>query len=442
MSQMKLLNSFVGEYRITAYLGAGGMGEVYRAVHTRLGREAAIKVLNGAQADTRHFYRFFNEARIQASLRHPGIAVLYDYCELNGLPCIVMEYVDGQTLEEKIAAEGALPPAEAVRIFKAVVETVAYLHRQGIVHRDLKSNNIKLTGAGEVKLLDFGIARTDFTPNLTLIGNVVGTPQYLSPEQLSGSQADERSDIWALGVLFYEMLSGTLPFEAANILQLCDRIKKADYIPPSALNPAVPPTLEAILARCLKRHPADRYPSAQQLLAEIEKLNQELRPEANHWALVEEVVSRLKRTLLNPAWLRQRFAAMACLRKLGKRTLLNTAWLSQPRHLLSVAALIVLVLVWIFGPSGNSCRPEVNPQPSPTPSAQMIRIVTLDGEAEVYQSGQLIGRTPVELKARLGQSLDLTLKRAGFREKRVKLPVTAQSGEYRFVLEPIEPPFL
>jgi serine/threonine-protein kinase len=438
MSQMKLLNSFVGEYRITAYLGAGGMGEVYRAVHTRLGREAAIKVLNGAQADTRHFYRFFNEARIQASLRHPGIAVLYDYCELNGLPCIVMEYVDGQTLEEKIAAEGALPPAEAVRIFKAVVETVAYLHRQGIVHRDLKSNNIKLTGAGEVKLLDFGIARTDFTPNLTLIGNVVGTPHYLSPEQLGGSQADERSDIWALGVLFYEMLSGTLPFEAANILQLCDRIKKADYIPPSALNPAVPPTLEAILARCLKRHPADRYPSAQQLLAEIEKLNQELRPEAEHWAVAEEVVSRLKRRLLNLlSEMGYRGKDKSVVSRL-KRRLLNLA----PRHLLFVVALIVLVLVWIFGPSGNSYRHKLDPQPSPTPSVQMIRIVTLDGEAEVYQSGQLIGLTPVELKARLGQSLDLTLKRAGFREKRVKLPVTAQSGEYRFVLEPIEPPFL
>ncbi len=416
MSGMKLLNSFVGEYRITAYLGAGGMGEVYHAVHTRLGREAAIKVLNGAQADARHFDRFFNEARIQASLRHPAIAVLYDYCELNGSPCIVMEYVDGQTLEEKIAAEGALPPAQAVRIFRAVVEAVAYLHRQGIVHRDLKSNNIKLTGASEVKLLDFGIARTDSTPNLTLIGNVVGTPQYLSPEQIGGSQADQRSDVWALGVLFYEMLTGTLPFEAANILQLGDRIKKADYIPPSALNPAVPSALEAIIARCLKRNPADRYPSAQELLAEVEKLNYEPCPEADHRAVIEAVASRLKRTLL------------------------NQAWLSRPRHLVFVVTLIVLVLVGIFGSNGNG--PEPKPQPSPTPSVQVIRIVTLDGEAEVYQSGQLIGRTPLELKARLGQSIDLTLKRAGFREKRIKLPVTAQCGEHRFVLEPIEPPLL
>src|SRR5919107_270520 len=160
MSNSLLLNSMVGEYRLIDFLGEGGMGEVYRGVHAKLGRVAAIKVLTSAARREQGFVeRFFNEARIQESLHHPNIAALYDFCEVQGQPCIVMEYVDGDTLCDRVRPYGPLPPAEALRIFSAVVDAVAYVHAHGVIHRDIKSNNIKIGTSGQVKLLDFGIAK-------------------------------------------------------------------------------------------------------------------------------------------------------------------------------------------------------------------------------------------------------------------------------------------
>src|SRR5262249_7793392 len=156
--------------------------------------------------------RFYNEARIQAQLLHPNIAVLYDFLEYNGQPLIIMEYIDGQTLSERIATMGCLPLPEALSIFQAVVGAIDYIHCHVVVHGDIKSNNIKIDPSGTVKLLDFGIAKSETTPNMTVTGGIIGTLEYLSPEQFKGGIADMRSDIWALGVLFYEMLSGRVPF--------------------------------------------------------------------------------------------------------------------------------------------------------------------------------------------------------------------------------------
>src|SRR5438132_610652 len=160
------VNSVIGEYRIEGFLGAGGMGEVYCAQHSRIGRRAAVKILTHGSNLDGSLDRFFNEAKIQSSLRHPNIATLYDFTEVDGQPCIIMEYIDGQTLSERIRPSGPLQLAETVYIFQAVVEAIAHIHGIGVLHRDIKSNNIKISSTGEVKLLDFGIAKSESSDRL------------------------------------------------------------------------------------------------------------------------------------------------------------------------------------------------------------------------------------------------------------------------------------
>jgi serine/threonine-protein kinase len=264
---------FVGDYELTEFIGMGGMGEVYKGVHTRLRREAAIKKLKPTGADqAKAIHRFFNEARIQASLHHPNIATLYDFIEEKGQLYIVMEYVDGETLQERVERAQRLPAPEAVRLFRGVVAAVWHLHGHGIIHRDIKPNNIKINSKGEVKLLDFGIARSVDATKLTTEGKLAGTLPYLAPEQIETGASDARTDIWELGVLFYELVCGEMPFQAAMFNELCVKIVRVQYTPPSKVNPATPRRVEEIIAHCLRKDPAQRYQSAEQLLGALDKL--------------------------------------------------------------------------------------------------------------------------------------------------------------------------
>ena len=185
MSKRFQTNDLIGEYRVTSFLGEGGMGEVYLGVHEKLGRKAAIKILGAASSDESFKTRFFNEARLQASLHHPNIATLYDFKEQDEQLLIFMEFVDGESLED-IIERRSFTIEETLTVFAAICEAVEYIHKNGIVHRDLKSQNVKLTTSGAVKLLDFGIAKDGSSHGLTQAGGVIGTPNYLSPEQLDG----------------------------------------------------------------------------------------------------------------------------------------------------------------------------------------------------------------------------------------------------------------
>ena len=207
----------LGEYRVVDFLGAGGMGEVYRAMHSKIGRIAAVKVLTQTTQSSDFVERFFNEARIQASLQHPNVATLYDFCEVAGQPCIIMEYVDGQTISERIVAYGAaLRSQETVYVFEKICEAIDYIHTHGVIHRDIKSNNIKISSQGHVKLLDFGIARGRPRSSSRRSAASLARFEYLAPELIRGGIADARGDIWALGVLLYEMVTGRVPFEARD----------------------------------------------------------------------------------------------------------------------------------------------------------------------------------------------------------------------------------
>ena len=249
------------------------MGQVYRAVHIKNGHIAAVKVLTHAAQSANQLERFYHEAEILAALQHPHIARFYEVLHWQTQPCIVMEYIDGQTLAERIDNGERLALSEAVYIIQPIIEAVGYIHQQGILHRDLKSSNIKISATGQVKLLDFGVAHAEFSPKLTATGGVVGTLQYLAPEQIKGDSASVQSDIWALGIILYEMFTGQVPFDATTIGRLCDSIKKAEYKPPSALNQLIPREVETIIARCLRRKPQDRYQSAEELMRDVRRLS-------------------------------------------------------------------------------------------------------------------------------------------------------------------------
>lgn len=394
-----MISATIGEYRILDRVGAGGMGEVYRAVHPKLGRKVAVKVLSNTAGHPDFGGRFLNEARIQAGLSHPNIATLYDFLESNGRPCIVMEYVDGQTLAERIAATGALPPTEALRVFRGVVEAVRYIHAHGIIHRDIKSNNVKINSAGEVKLLDFGIARADSTSRFTATGKVIGTFEYLSPEQLKGGAADARSDVWALGILLYEMVTGRTPFSAPTIGELYTRISKATYIPPSRLNSSAAREVEAIIARCLRKNPAERYQSAQELLNDVRRL----------MAAAPEPVERPSSRSTLPAWLKE-----------------WQPWVKGRQKLLSAVAVVAIAVAlafYFFSPSPGGSGP-----------LKRVQVDVTEGRAKVYRDGALLGTTPCQVEARVGEEVDLTLKSEGYRDKNVEFAVTENRKAYTFTM--------
>jgi len=269
----------LGPYEIVAPLGAGGMGEVYKARDTRLDRSVAIKILPAELAQNAQFkIRFEREAKTISRLSHPHICALYDV----GENYLVMELLEGETLADRLA-RGALPIAEAVQIAIHMADALDKAHRAGIIHRDLKPGNVMLTPAG-VKLLDFGLAKSDGGPPvaeatelkpLTQEGTIVGTLQYMAPEQLEGREADGRADIFALGAILYEMLTGRRAFDGASRASVIAKILGAEPPAITSLQRLTPPALEDIVKRCLAKHPSLRWQCAGDLRRELELLSEE-----------------------------------------------------------------------------------------------------------------------------------------------------------------------
>lgn len=267
----------LGPYEILAPLGSGGMGEVYRAHDPRLGRDVAIKVLPvGDVADETARRRLISEARTASQLNHPHICTIFEVGDADGLTYIAMEQVEGRPLNLLIGSRG-LPTEAVVRYGAQLADALSYAHERGVVHRDLKCANVVVTEDGRVKLLDFGLAERGAIPDesgdahvtqtLSGMGGIVGTPQYLAPEILRGGAADPRSDLWSLGVMLYEMASGTRPFRGETDLVLSAAILNE---PPEPLPARVPPGLAAIVNRCLEKDPVVRYRRAGEVRAALE----------------------------------------------------------------------------------------------------------------------------------------------------------------------------
>ncbi len=263
-----------GRYRLEAPLGAGGMAQVHRGTDTVLGRPVAIKVLSPHYAGDAEFVaRFRREAQAAARLNHPNVVGVYDTGSDDGTHYIVMEYVEGRTLADFLERNGKLPPWQAVELAEAVCRALEVAHRQGVIHRDIKPGNIMVTRSGEVKVMDFGIARiADGAETVAQTAAVLGTASYLSPEQARGEPVDERSDIYSLGVVLYEMLTGRPPFTGDSPVAVAYRHVNEPPEPPSRLAPDVPPDLEAVVMRCLAKNPENRYGSAEDLRADLERV--------------------------------------------------------------------------------------------------------------------------------------------------------------------------
>ena len=278
----------LGPYEIVSPLGAGGMGEVYRARDTRLGRDVAVKVLPPDFAtDSQRRSRFEQEARAASALNHPNIVTVHDVGSADGHLYVAMELVDGRSLREILEAS-RLPVSRCLDVGTQIAEGLARAHSAGIVHRDLKPENVMLTKDGIVKILDFGLAKITKTmggdvsemptaaPLATDAGTVMGTVGYMSPEQAAGRPVDYRSDQFSLGTILYEMAAGKKPFQRDTAPQTMTAIIAEDPEPIASVNPRVPPPLRWIVDRCLAKEPESRYASTTDLARELKSLRDHL----------------------------------------------------------------------------------------------------------------------------------------------------------------------
>jgi serine/threonine protein kinase len=314
-----MIGETVSHYKIEALLGSGGMGVVYRALDTRLNRPVAIKFIKPElTANPDRVRRFFQEARSAAAVNHPVIAQIYDIGEIDGMTYIVMEFVEGETVHELILKQ-ELDLLGSIEIALQVAEGLGVAHKAKIVHRDIKSDNIMVTRDGYAKILDFGLAKLldqqietaemeaikDLTQTETLLktmaGTVVGTAAYMSPEQARGRPVSQASDVFSLGIVIYEMVTGELPFKGNTPIDTMHAIVFDEVEPVTALRKNLPPELQRILSSCLRKNPRTRYPDANHLAEDLRRLKKEIesgvRTTSFHGLKLQGIMDWLKTSL-------------------------------------------------------------------------------------------------------------------------------------------------
>lgn len=293
----------LGRYEIVAELGRGAMGAVFRARDPKIDRTVAIKTISVsavAAKDIEHYrQRFFREAQAAGRMSHPGIVTIYDVGEdeTTHTPFIVMECVEGNSLDRLVptASTGKLPREMALKLLQQIAEALDYAHRQGIVHRDIKPANVMVTTEGQPKIADFGIAKLAMAET-TLPGHVVGTPAYMSPEQLNGKVVDGRSDLFSLGVIAYWLLTGVKPFDGETLTEICVQVVTKDPLPPSEISSDLNMAFDYVLSRALAKDPALRYQSGRELAADLDDLCSGKNPRSVAQSAKTQVVPQLGAT--------------------------------------------------------------------------------------------------------------------------------------------------
>jgi len=387
----------VAGYRLAERIGSGGMGEVYKAYNPSLNRYAAVKILHQvAFAD-----RFKNEAYIQSSVNHPNIARLYEYASSNNKHCIVMEYVEGECLDVLLHRKGKLTNDETENIIRQIVSALAYLHQKDIMHRDIKPQNFKVQPDGTVKMLDFGIAKHKYSPKLTQVGFVVGTMEYLAPEQFH-QEPEIKSDIWALAVMTYELLTGYMPFESSNPVALQSRIKKGSFTDPRILIPDISEKLLTVIERSLKVNPVNRISASG----------------------IESLLGKKKHhTGIN-----------------------STAIFGVPskKILLGAGAVVLLLLIFFFYSSGPDVKPDPQEPVKPKveknttdPVAGSKVLINTPGirNAELILDNGDHKPLPYSVEGNEGDRFQFTIHADGYKDKKVEVQITPRRSSFEYNLE-------
>jgi tRNA A-37 threonylcarbamoyl transferase component Bud32 len=417
-----------GRYRVETVLGEGGMGIVYRCSHTIIGKKLALKVLRADLArDGEVTERFLNEAKAASAIGNPHIIDISDFGQFpDGSTYFVMEYLTGRALNG-IGADGQRMSMDRVlKIARQLGEGLAAAHASGIVHRDLKPDNIFLIQRGAdkdfVKILDFGIAKVSTSEGkLTRAGAVFGTPHYMSPEQAAGTSVDARGDVYSLGIILYELVSGKVPFDADNFMGV---LTQHMYKPPTLLAEVtpnaelLPPGLEAIVMKCLAKRPEQRYQSMDEFVADVDKVLAGIQPTAAREAreaLTEPgsyyedgTPSGTRGSKARWAWVG---AGVVVALVAGAAVLTRKPAAPSPSATSAVTA---------PAPS-KPAEPKVEPvaQATPGPSLRQVLLATEPVAAEIFKGTENLGTSPVSVQVPVGQSVELTIKASGFKEARV-----------------------
>ncbi|MFE3290731.1 Stk1 family PASTA domain-containing Ser/Thr kinase [Rhodococcus sp. NPDC059234] len=402
-------------YELGEILGFGGMSEVHLARDMRLSRDVAIKVLRADLARDPTFYlRFRREAQNAAALNHPAIVAVYDTgeAETDGgpLPYIVMEYVDGVTLRDIVRGEGPMPPRRAMEVIADVCAALDFSHRNGIVHRDIKPANIMINRAGAVKVMDFGIARaiSDSSSPMTQTAAVIGTAQYLSPEQARGEQVDARSDVYSLGCVLFEILTGEPPFKGDSPVAVAYQHVREDPALPSSVNPDIPRELDSIILKAMSKNPANRYQSAAEMRSDLVRVLGGQRPGAPMVMNDED-----RTTILGAMDSSGRYAAAPAAEPVPAAAAAPAPQNAPPAKrkavrtvLLAVGALVVVGIIgaflWSLGPGSKAAQktvPDVTNQSAQAAQTTLqndgFRVQTQPKPSAVVAKGNVIASIPV-----------------------------------------------
>lgn len=387
----------VAGYRLTKKIGSGGMGNVYRAFNPALNRTAAVKILNEASFAE----RFKNEAYIQSSINHPNIALLYEYAKCNNRLCIVMEFVEGESLSDMLHRKGKLSSQETENILQQIISALIYLHKKGIIHRDIKPQNFKITADGTVKMLDFGIAKNKYSPKLTQLGFVIGTMEYLAPEQFEQKE-EMKSDIWCLSVMLYELLTGFMPFEATNPAVMRTKIVKGSFTNPKILVPVISDKMATIIDRGLKVNPVSRISAA-----EIGKLLND-----KHVNSSEKILNGLP------------------------------AKIPSKKNLLISASAIATLLLIIFMVNKEPAIPSVQPPKKITttgiePEKVSINVPGINNAVLVTGDNEKL-QLPYTVKGQDGDKFQFTIKADGYEDKKIEVVISPRRSSYDYNLNKIK----
>jgi eukaryotic-like serine/threonine-protein kinase len=381
-----------GRYRVSSRLGSGGMADVYLAHDTLLGREVALKLLHDRNARDQEFVeRFRREASSAAGLSHPNVVAVFDRGEWNGTYYIAMEYLPGRSLKAVVREHGPLSPPDAIDIVVQILLAVRFAHRRGIIHRDIKPHNVILDEEGRAKVTDFGIARAGAS-DMTLTGSIMGTAQYLSPEQAQGHAVSETSDLYAVGVVLYELLTGAVPFEGDSAVSIALKQVSVEATLPSKRNQEVGPALDAVVMRALAKDPLARFASADEFIAALQQAREGIAPAPAYNGIPPTPDTAAALLMASSAPIEEVSPEDVARRR--KRAI----WAAIAVALLAIAALAALLLLMPASKSGRATVPDVTGELQSAAVVSLKRegligVVSLAANAHV-PSGLVVGTTP------------------------------------------------